>query len=176
MSASTPFNASRPPSASRSLISSFRQAQRLWTTLNSLAVPPLLTTTSAMPGSFSKRSTKRTKDEGEDPHRSSGIHAPADRRWHVRPHREVEKRIAQYASDADVFRPSIGELIDALETNPKQFPKKHGTLRDARATELKFADGVTWRAVFRLDEDTRTVFWLSLDPHDLAYKNARNRI
>ena len=175
-SASTPSNVSRTHSASLSPTSSFRRAQRALTTQNSLVVPVPPTTTSAMPGNFSKRSTKRTKVEGVDPHRSSATPAPADRRWHVRPHREVEKRIAQFASDVHIFRPSIGELIDALETNPKQFPKKHGPLHDARAAEPKFADGVTWRAVFRLDEETRSVFWLSLDPHDAAYKSASNRV
>jgi hypothetical protein len=29
-------------------------------------------------------------------------------------------------SGAGAFRPSIGELIDDLETNPKRFPKKKG--------------------------------------------------
>src|SRR5665213_2641395 len=163
-------------SASPSQTSSFRRAQRAWTILNSLVVPPLPIVNSGTRASFSKRSTKRTTGEGKGQHRSSDIHAPADRRWHVRLHREVEKRIAQHAGDTTVFRPSIGELICTLETNSKQFPKKHGPLRDARAAEVTFADGITWRAVFRLDEETGTVYWLSLDPHDLAYKNAKRRM
>ncbi len=66
-------------------------------------------------------------------------------------------------------------MIAALQRNPKQFPKKRGELGGCRAAEIVFADGVAWRAVFALDESTRTVFWLSLDAHDAAYANARRR-
>jgi hypothetical protein len=75
-----------------------------------------------------------------------------------------------------VFRPSIGALIDTLETNPKQFPKKKGKLKDCRAAEVIYADGVVWRAVFTLDERAHSVFVIALDPHDRAYENAAKRL
>jgi hypothetical protein len=81
-----------------------------------------------------------------------------------------------YGVDSESFRPTIGELISALETDPKQFPKKRGKLKDARAADAKFADGVTWRAVFTVDESLREVYVLSLDPHDAAYAAAEKRI
>jgi hypothetical protein len=67
-------------------------------------------------------------------------------------------------------------LFAELETNPKQFPKKKGKLKDARAADVSFADGVTWRAVFTLVEDTRIVKVLSLAPHDVAYDEAKGRL
>lgn len=68
------------------------------------------------------------------------------------------------------FRPTIGELVQALSTNPKQFPKKHGALRDCRAAPLRFNDGVVWRALFEVYESERLVLVVSLGPHDHAYR------
>ncbi|HEX3671229.1 MAG TPA: hypothetical protein VHT92_05935 [Candidatus Cybelea sp.] len=64
--------------------------------------------------------------------------------------------------------------MEALEENPKQFQKKKGRLRNARAADLAF-QGVTHRAVFTLDEKAREVFVLALDPHDVAYQAATKR-
>ena len=72
------------------------------------------------------------------------------------------------------FTPTLRELVNALRANPKQFPKKHGKLADARSADLKF-ENVTYRAVFTLDEAARIVYVLSLDPHDVAYKKAVRR-
>jgi mRNA-degrading endonuclease RelE of RelBE toxin-antitoxin system len=66
-------------------------------------------------------------------------------------------------------------LLRALETNPKQFPKKHGKLGTVRAADVRFRDGVVWRAVFSLDEATRTVLVQALGPHDTAYADAERR-
>jgi hypothetical protein len=52
--------------------------------------------------------------------------------------------------DSDSFHPSIRVLLGMLETDPKQFPKKDGKLKEARGAPLRFADGVEWRAVFVL--------------------------
>jgi hypothetical protein len=73
------------------------------------------------------------------------------------------------------FSPTLRELVQALEANPKQFPKKLGKLKDARAAHLRFTD-VEYVAVVVLDEVSRSVKVLSLDPHDRAYEKAVRRI
>ena len=78
--------------------------------------------------------------------------------------------------DSRTFRPSIGHLVRELKVNPKQFPKKTGKLKAARAAPIKFADGIEWRAVFTLNEDERIVRVIALDPHDTAYETAIGRI
>lgn len=94
--------------------------------------------------------------------------------WVVNIHRDVAKTIAQHARD-DAFRPSLAELLAQIERDPKGFPKKKGSLRDYRAASLRFADGVSWRAVFAIDDKERTVFLLALAPHDRAYRDAETR-
>jgi mRNA-degrading endonuclease RelE of RelBE toxin-antitoxin system len=74
-----------------------------------------------------------------------------------------------------VFRPTLAELVVALKTDPKRFPKKHGRLSSARAAPLTFR-GTEWRAVFTLDEEDRTVTVWALGPHDRAYEEAARRI
>lgn len=83
--------------------------------------------------------------------------------------------IAQYGLGSNIFRPTLAVVFRALETNPKQFPKKRGKLGGVRAAELRFRDGVVWRAVFSLDEVTRTVLVQALGPHDTAYADAARR-
>lgn len=95
--------------------------------------------------------------------------------WTVELHRDVGKDVAGYGLCDPSFSPTLGELIAALEANPKQFSKKQGKLHDARAADLKFKN-VTYRAVFTLDEAARLVFVLSLDPHDVAYTKATKRV
>jgi hypothetical protein len=73
------------------------------------------------------------------------------------------------------FSPTLEELLGLLEQNPKQFPKKKGKLKGARAASLKFKK-VSFRAVFVLDEASRQVLVLSLDPHDVAYQRATKRL
>src|SRR5947209_12989992 len=71
--------------------------------------------------------------------------------WRVKLHREVAKTIARYGGiNSELLRPTFGDLILALEIDPKQFPKKHGKLGNARAVEIRFNDGVEWRAVYVL--------------------------
>jgi hypothetical protein len=60
--------------------------------------------------------------------------------------------------------------------NPKQYPKKSGKLKTARAAEIIYADGIVWRAVFTLNEKARTARVISLGPHDEAYADAERRI
>lgn len=45
------------------------------------------------------------------------------------------------------FVPTLDELIEELETNPKRFPPKMGQLAGTRAAEVLYR-GATWRAVF----------------------------
>jgi len=106
---------------------------------------------------------------------SSATPAPADRPWRVSFHPQVAKVISNYGLDNTVFRPTLGELHKALQSNPKQFEKKRGTLRDLRSAALSYADGIAWRAVFSLDEGARIVRVRSIAPHDVAYKEAKNR-
>jgi hypothetical protein len=134
----------------RSPTSLFLRAQTAWTTTSSLAVPPLPTKSSSTRGQSSKPSTKL---RSVPPPGSNGTAEPGDRPWRVELHPAVAKTIAAHGgAGADVFRPSIGELIDALETDPKQFPKKKGKLETARAAPVTYADGIVWRAVYTVDE------------------------
>jgi hypothetical protein len=94
--------------------------------------------------------------------------------WIVELHREVGKDVAGYGLCDPSFSPTLGELVSALEANPKQFAKKNGKLKNARAADLKFKN-VTYRAVFILNEAARRVFVLTLDAHDAAYDVAIRR-
>jgi hypothetical protein len=112
-----------------------------WTIVNSADVP--------MP----QMMNLSTPEPSSTPSKKRGQPSTATRgasRYRVELHREVARVIARHATDeADVFRPSIAELLDELATNPKQFPKKRGALRRVR--------------------------WLSLGPHDEAYRDAERR-
>jgi hypothetical protein len=99
---------------------------------------------------------------------------PGDRPWRVRLHREVAKLVAYHGRDNDDFTPTIGELIELLETDPKTHPKKRGKLRAFRAAAIVFRTEV-WRAVFTLNEVHRTVDVVALAPHDDAYREAQRR-
>ncbi|GAC1548103.1 MAG: hypothetical protein NVS2B17_32670 [Candidatus Velthaea sp.] len=121
-----------------------------------------------------RSSPQSIKPPGAPPNDTVG---QGDPQWRVRIHPKVAKTIARYGgANSALFRPAIGDLIDALEIDPKRFPKKQGRLRDARAARLKFADGVVWRAVFTLDEPARIVRLIALAPHDDAYADAVRRV
>ena len=77
---------------------------------------------------------------------------------------------------SEQFRPSIGDLINELESNPKRYPKKQGKLKSARSAPLRYSKAVTWRAVFTVDEVARVVLVIALGPHDQAYDEAEHRI
>jgi mRNA-degrading endonuclease RelE of RelBE toxin-antitoxin system len=168
-SGSTSCSESPTLSVSRSQISSFRRAHQRWTMTNSLAVPRPTTTISLMPKRSSTPSTKPPDAQ------SSDSAEPEGRLWRVKFHREPAKIVAKYDPMDPTFRPTLGELVDALSSDPKQFEKKRGKLARCRAADLTFADGVAWRAVFELDESTRTVRVLALGTHDDAYTDAVRR-
>ena len=94
--------------------------------------------------------------------------------WRVEFHRDVGKDIAGYALRDPGFSPPLRELLAALEANPKQFPKKKGPLKKARAAHLRFKT-VTFVAAFAIDESAHAVFVLAFDPHDKAYRKAARR-
>jgi hypothetical protein len=169
-SESTSFSELPTPSESPSRVSSFRRAQEQWTTINSRFVPPPAITNSSTQRPFS---TPSTKPPGR---RSSDTAAQDGRRWRVRFHREPAKIVAAYDGHDPAFRPTLRELIDALATNPKQFEKKRGKLKDCRAVDVTFRDGVVWRAVFVVDESARDVKVLAFGPHDGAYADAMRRL
>jgi len=165
------FSESPMPSASLSPIFSFRQAMIAWTNASS---PLVSTAETKILSTREPSSTPSTRQEGGQ---SSGTAAPADRPWTVKLHTKVARTIAAYGGENSTkFRPLIAELIDALEVNPKQFPKKQGQLKQTRSADVSFADGVIWRLVFVLDETSRTVKVVALGPHDAAYADARRRI
>jgi mRNA-degrading endonuclease RelE of RelBE toxin-antitoxin system len=122
--------------------------------------------TSSMQEPYSAQSTKQTKYDTVVP--------AGQKPWTVKLHRDPGKDVANYGLCDPTFSPTLGELISALEANPKQFPKKHGPLKDCRAAPLKFK-GKSFRAVFILDETARIVFILAIDPHDEAYDKAIRR-
>jgi hypothetical protein len=121
---------------------------------------------SSMPGRSSAQSTKQTKYDTVVP--------VGQKRWLVKLHREPGKDVANYGLCDTTFSPTLGELIGALEANPKQFPKKKGRLQDCRAAPLTFK-GKSYRAVFTLSETARTVFILAIDAHDEAYGKSMRR-
>jgi mRNA-degrading endonuclease RelE of RelBE toxin-antitoxin system len=100
---------------------------------------------------------------------------PGALKWTVEFHREVGKDVVAYGLRDRRFSPTLGELVTQLERDPKQFAKKKGALKNARAADLRF-QGTAYRAVFTLDEVSRTVFVIALDPHDTAYVTAEKRI
>lgn len=124
------------------------------------------TANSLMQTSFSTRSTKSTEFDtaklvDRDP-------------WRIKFHREVAKFVGGYGLSNQRFSPSLRELVEALRSDPKQFPAKKGALRGMRAARLTFQD-VAFRAVFRVDDGKRTVYVLALGPHDVAYRDAARR-
>jgi mRNA-degrading endonuclease RelE of RelBE toxin-antitoxin system len=133
----------------------------------------------AKPSSTRTRSSKPSTKPPGPPAKKSGATAGAgDRPWRVRLHPKVAKQITGYIGGAasPLFRPTIGSIIAALKTDPKQYPKKKGPLKDARAADLRYNDGVTYRAVFTIDEAEHAVDVLALDQHDKAYQVAKNRV
>jgi mRNA-degrading endonuclease RelE of RelBE toxin-antitoxin system len=151
--------------------SSFCRAATAWMTRSSLAVPPL-PTSSSMQATFSRQSTK---PRGGQPPPPQGTAGPDDRRYAVRFGREPAKIVAQYGHDNEIFRPTLAQLTDELRLNPKQYPKKRGKLKNTRGADLRFGDGVPWRAVFTIDEAARIVRVISLESHDQAYRSAKRR-
>ena len=109
--------------------------------------------------------------------KSNATAGPGDRPWDVKFHREVAKTIAKNGGeDSTTFVPTIRDLKNALASEPKQYPKKSGKLKDARAAHVRFADGVEWVAVYTIDEDERSIRVLSFGPHNRAYVDAEKRI
>lgn len=138
--------------------------------MSSSDAPKRQTTTSSTPTPSSTPSTKRPDD-------SNATAGPGGRPWSVSFHREVSKTIAKHGGeDSPAFVPTVRELKAALASDPKQYPKKAGPLRETRATHVRFADGVEWVAVFTIDEASRAVRVISLGPHDRAYTDAQKRI
>jgi hypothetical protein len=96
--------------------------------------------------------------------------------WRLRFHPQVLRDIGEYGLQNRDFRPTLLALNIELRSNPKQFPKKSGRLKNARAAPLRYRGRHSWRAVFVLDECAREVFVLSLGPHDHAYEAAVRRV
>jgi mRNA-degrading endonuclease RelE of RelBE toxin-antitoxin system len=97
--------------------------------------------------------------------------------WRVELHQRVFRAIKKYGgAESSLFRPTITWLINALRSDPKQFLKKRGDLKTARAASLTFTNGIAWRVVFTLDEKARVVHVIAFAAHDEAYSDAKRRI
>src|SRR5450631_1505929 len=66
---------------------------------------------------------------------------PEGRTIHLAPERQAQ--IAREVTST-TFVPTIRNLKNALASDPKQYPKKSGKLKDARADHLRFADGLRY--------------------------------
>lgn len=157
-------------SVSPFLNSSFSKAQKLWTTLNSLGVPQTMTTHLLIPTLSLLPSMKQPE------HQSNDTPLLGVQPWVVTFHPKVAKEITRPGLSDSAFRPTIGDLLERLKNDPKQFAKKNGDLSSARAAEAAFNDGVVWRGGFTLDEKRRTVKIISFGPHDRAYAQAKRRL
>ena len=176
-SVSKSSSGSRTRSERPSPTSSFLRAQNAWMMTSSLVVPQL--PAAKTPSMRERCSTPSTKQQGGPPARtrSSGSAAQGGDPYRVELHPQVAKTIAAHGGvGSGLFRPSIGELIDELETNPKRYPKKRGKLKSARSAPLRYSKTVTWRAVYTVDEVARVVLVIGLGPHDQAYHEAEHRI
>jgi mRNA-degrading endonuclease RelE of RelBE toxin-antitoxin system len=95
--------------------------------------------------------------------------------WSVKLHRVVDRDLRRLGLDNPDFQPTIAELLEALRTNPFQFPtKQRGKLAGTRAADLTFR-GRTWRMVFDVDTYAHEVLVLAFDEHDDAYDDAERR-
>ena len=86
----------------------------------------------------------------------------------------VLETIVQWGLENDDFEPTLLELLDVLERDPKQFPPKRDDLEGARAAHLMYR-GKKYVAVFDADDDVLEVYLWSLDEHNAAYRTAERR-
>ena len=128
---STSSIVSSMPSVSPSIASSFFTAQGLWTTtsLRDVVLPDV-----KIPLTRSRHSTQ-SKRLPVDPGGSATLD---DRGWDVRFKRAVVVDVQRWGLENPDFIPTLAELLEALRTNPYQFPEKHGDLAGARAAELTY--------------------------------------
>jgi len=112
--------------------------------------------------------TKPPDDRGE-----SRYHDDRDR-YLVTGEPSVLETIVQWGLENDDFEPTLFELLDELERDPKQYPPKRDKLEGARAAHLMYR-GKRYVAVFDIDDDVLEVYLWALDEHDLAYRAAQRR-
>ena len=101
----------------------------------------------------------------------SGIREPADRAWRVKLARAAQRVVTRFGYDDPDFSPSLKDVLEALEHDPKQFEKKAGKLAGIRAAPLRYRNA-PWRIPFILDEREHAVLVLTIDKHDAAYRAA----
>ncbi len=94
--------------------------------------------------------------------------------WHVVYHREALKSFAALGALSPKNPPLLKALEDALKSDPYQFPSKTGPLKGTRAAPFTM-QGVAYRMVYVIDKVTRTVRVGSVETHDRAYRQARQR-
>ena len=95
----------------------------------------------------------------------------AGHEWFVEFAPRAARVAARMGLESKDFTPALVEIITALERNPKQFPKKTGSLSHVRAASTKYR-GSAWRIPFVLHEDERVVVILAIAKHDKAYRDA----
>ncbi len=145
------------------------QTKQVWMTRNSLVVPPLPQANSSMLERCLKPSTKLPADRVADIRPQDG---PV---YRVDFHARVAKTIQRYGLENDDFNPTVLQMIEDLESDPKRFAKKSGDLAEARSYRLSYRSSA-WRAVFVVDDVARVVKIIALDRHDEAYRQASRRI
>ncbi|MGA2393997.1 MAG: type II toxin-antitoxin system RelE/ParE family toxin [Candidatus Lustribacter sp.] len=117
---------------------------------------------------------KRSTQSKRLPAEHGGSATLDDRGWDVRLKRAVIVDVQRWGLDNPDFVPTLAELLEALRSNPYQFPEKRGGLVGARAADLTFR-GQTWRLVYDVDDYAREVYVLALGKHDDAYDDAERR-
>jgi mRNA-degrading endonuclease RelE of RelBE toxin-antitoxin system len=96
------------------------------------------------------------------------------RGWDVRFKRAVVVDVQRWGLENSDFVPTLAELLEALRSNPYQFPEKRGKLAGVRAADLTYR-GQTWRLVYDVDDYAREVYVLAIGKHDEAYDDAERR-
>jgi mRNA-degrading endonuclease RelE of RelBE toxin-antitoxin system len=96
-------------------------------------------------------------------------------RWVVEFAPSAGREIRGLSLEDPNFTPTLLKIVEALQCDPLQFPKKRGKLKSARAAALRFY-GVSWRLVFIVGTKERRVRVLAIGPHDVAYERAERRI
>lgn len=91
--------------------------------------------------------------------------------FHPKAYKEAQSLVKMNPDSGAKFR----EYIELLSTNPYQFPKKYGKLKECRSCNFGVG-GDSWRLVFIVLEDQNIVKILAVGAHDRAYSSAQRRI
>lgn len=122
--------------------------------------------------SRSKRSNEPSK---KSPSPAEEVRRLKEVPWKVELHPAVAKFVVKSGWHNPEFSPILHEIRESLKANPKRYATKVGKLKDARAAKLRYR-GDQWRAIFVIDEDTRTVRWFGLGKRADVYEKTERRL